>query len=99
MEEQASGGRLRNRTVGASKRRPATEENAMQNVSDNLCPSQGHKSGVHAEAACWLARAEELARWAWDRLVNRVDVWGGYTPESERGKEYRRADGRVERLG
>src|SRR5262249_30314732 len=44
-------------------------------------------------------RAPELARWALARLVNRTDVWGGYVPEGDRGKEYRRADGKVERLG
>jgi hypothetical protein len=32
----------------------------------------------HAEAAYWAARADELAEWAWDRLINRTDGWGGY---------------------
>src|SRR5262249_41078247 len=31
-----------------------------------------------AESAYWHARADELATWAWERLVNRRDVWGGY---------------------
>jgi hypothetical protein len=26
----------------------------------------------------WFARDEGLAAWAWDRLVNRTDAWGGY---------------------
>jgi hypothetical protein len=51
------------------------------------------------ERVAWAARAPELARWAWARLVNRADVWGGYVPEADRGKEYTRADGRVEHLG
>jgi hypothetical protein len=29
-------------------------------------------------ADAWNARAGELAAWAWQRLVNRTDVWGGY---------------------
>jgi hypothetical protein len=31
-----------------------------------------------AEADYWVGRADELASWAWHRLVNRTDVWGGY---------------------
>ena len=50
-------------------------------------------------ATAWHARAGELARWTWDRLVNRTDAWGGYVAEVDRGREYRRADGQVERLG
>jgi hypothetical protein len=30
--------------------------------------------------AAWSARDEELAAWAWDRLVNRTDAWGAYWP-------------------
>jgi hypothetical protein len=29
-------------------------------------------------AAAWAARADDLAGWAWERLVNRTDAWGGY---------------------
>jgi len=32
----------------------------------------------------WRRRAPDLANWAWDRLVNRKDVWGQYTKMSER---------------
>lgn len=32
----------------------------------------------------WRRRAPDLAEWAWDRLVNRKDVWGQYTKMSER---------------
>jgi putative DNA primase/helicase len=35
-------------------------------------------------AAAWRARAEDLARWAKDRLVNRTDVWGTYRPLDRR---------------
>jgi hypothetical protein len=35
----------------------------------------------------WRLRAHEMAEWAWDRLVNRKDVWGQYTtpPKSKTG--------------
>ncbi len=29
-------------------------------------------------ASAWSERAGELTSWAWARLVNRTDVWGGY---------------------
>jgi putative DNA primase/helicase len=35
-------------------------------------------ANVPAEPAYWSARADELARWAWERLVVRVDVAGRY---------------------
>src|SRR5262249_43546903 len=47
----------------------------------------------------WAARAEELARWAWRRLVNRTDAWGGYRPPEEWGREYHRRDGTTGKLG
>lgn len=50
-------------------------------------------------ASAWTAHAEDLSIWAWGRLVNRADAWGGYVGEADRGKEYLRADGKVERLG
>lgn len=34
----------------------------------------------------WKARSRELADWAWERLVNRKDVWGQYTALSKREK-------------
>jgi hypothetical protein len=34
----------------------------------------------------WKARSKELAEWAWERLVNRKDVWGQYTALSAREK-------------
>ena len=34
----------------------------------------------------WEARRRELAEWAMQRLVNRLDVWGQYTTLSEREK-------------
>ena len=52
-----------------------------------------------AHAAAWTARAAELARWTWDRLVMRREVWGGYRPLAERGRAYTAADGTRKRLG
>jgi hypothetical protein len=47
----------------------------------------------HPPAACWADRAGNLAGWAWERLVNRADVWGAYTPPERRGHGYVRPDG------
>jgi hypothetical protein len=53
-----------------------------------------------AEAAApWADRAEELAAWAWQRLVNRVDVWGGYHAIADRNKVIKRHDGTTGPLG
>jgi len=46
----------------------------------------------------WACRAEELADFFWP-LVNRTDVRGGYRPLAERGKEYKKPDGRTGKLG
>ena len=35
----------------------------------------------------WRLRAHEMADWAWDRLVNRKDVWGQYTTPSRAAKK------------
>jgi hypothetical protein len=43
--------------------------------------------------SAWAARADELAAWAWERLVNRTDVWGAYTAPAERGRKYVNGDG------
>jgi hypothetical protein len=51
------------------------------------------------EGGAWADRADDLARWALARLVNRVDVWGGYRPDEEIGREFTRADGTKGRLG
>jgi hypothetical protein len=50
-------------------------------------------------ADAWRSRSVELARWTMAYLVNRVDVWGGYTPLRDRGKRYIRADGSEDILG
>jgi hypothetical protein len=50
-------------------------------------------------AHAWAAHSRELALWAWATLVNRVDVWGGYRPLDEVGKEYIRQDGTKGKLG
>jgi hypothetical protein len=49
-------------------------------------------------AAAWAARADELARWAWDRLVVRHDCWGAYTAPEQRGRPYTRKDGTPARV-
>jgi hypothetical protein len=54
---------------------------------------------VNAVAAAWARGAAELAEWAYKRLVNRTDAWGGYRPLEEVGKEYRRADGTTGKFG
>jgi hypothetical protein len=50
-------------------------------------------------AAAWAQRAGDLARWAWERLVNRCDVWGGYVDEADREKIVTFADGTTGALG
>jgi hypothetical protein len=49
--------------------------------------------------ADWRASAEALAAWTWGQLVNRVDVWGGYRPLQDVGKEYLKPDGTIGKLG
>jgi hypothetical protein len=44
-------------------------------------------------AGVWRSRAEELTLWTEAHLVNRRDVWGGYTHLDRRGKPYTKADG------
>jgi putative DNA primase/helicase len=51
--------------------------------------------GLHE---AWHRRARELARWAWERLVNRVDVWGSYNSLSDREKVVSR-NGSTTKLG
>jgi hypothetical protein len=47
----------------------------------NSLHNSGSKSNV---GGAWAARAGDLARWAWGRLVNRTDAWGAYLPLSRR---------------
>jgi hypothetical protein len=60
-------------------------------------------SMIPSESGCvhaaWGARANELAHWAWHRLVNRTDCRGAYRPLADRGKVYLKADGTEGRLG
>ncbi|MDF1812731.1 MAG: hypothetical protein P1V20_10975 [Verrucomicrobiales bacterium] len=35
----------------------------------------------------WRLRSHDLAEWAWERLVNRKDVWGQYTTPSKNSKK------------
>jgi hypothetical protein len=66
-------------------------------VNSSAFYTPAHPPG--SPAAAWAERAEELARWTWSRLVNRVDVWGGYRPLHERGKKYTKRDGTTGTLG
>jgi len=47
----------------------------------------------------WAERGDELAAWAWTRLVNRLDAWGGYRPPEEWEQEFQRSDGTRGKLG
>jgi hypothetical protein len=49
--------------------------------------------------AAWSDRAAELAEWAWARLVNRTEVWGGYNAVADREKVITRQDGTSYPLG
>jgi hypothetical protein len=50
-------------------------------------------------AHAWASRAAGLADWAWTRLVNRTDVWGGYNPVQDRDRQITWADGTTVPLG
>jgi len=50
-------------------------------------------------AVAWSAAAPNLATWAFDRLVNRIDAWGAYRAEKAIGQEYALPDGRKGKLG
>jgi hypothetical protein len=49
--------------------------------------------------AAWHARADELARWAWERYVNRTDAYVVYRPQEEIGRTFTRPDGSTGTLG
>ena len=51
------------------------------------------------DGSAWTSYAGQLAEWAWERLVNRTDAWGGYRPEEEWGLPYLRRDGTSGKLG
>lgn len=50
-------------------------------------------------AEAWSARASDLARWAWTRVINRTDVWGGYHSLEDRTKHIVLPDGSTQPLG
>jgi hypothetical protein len=49
----------------------------MMSPRPSTLDGESRMSG-NREVAAWRQNAERLAEWAWDRLVNRRDVWGGY---------------------
>jgi replicative DNA helicase len=80
--------------------RLGTEESCvavLERLPADLADLNGHRQDDPSRA--WRQHAEDLCEWAWNRLVNRADVWGGYVPLRDRGKEYRRKDGTVGKLG
>lgn len=46
----------------------------------------------------WGSRADELAEWAWTRLVNRTDAWGGYCEAGTITRPAKATRGKVELL-
>src|SRR5260370_27749866 len=71
----ANSKRLRNPHRCRSSPRRSNEQGSI--VSKRRLRISGQFT-VSANAVGWAAYAEPLAKWAWQRLVNRVDVWGGY---------------------
>jgi hypothetical protein len=65
----------------------------ISSVAENCTPDNG-RAGL-----AWTARVGELAGWALATLVNRLDVWGGYRPLEEVGREFTRRDGSKGVLG
>jgi hypothetical protein len=59
-----------------------------------------HIDGVNVRnpVIAWHEQAFALAKWAWDRLANRLDAWGEYRPPEEVGKPWEK-DGRRGMLG
>lgn len=62
-------------------------------------PSKRDSQNAPEVAQAWAARSAELADWAWERLVNRTDVWGGYNAKEDRDKVVTRRDGSTYKLG
>jgi hypothetical protein len=56
-------------------------------------------SGTVGQGAAWAARADELALWTQDRLVNRTDARGAYRPDHEIGRVITLPDGTPYTLG
>jgi hypothetical protein len=62
-------------------------------------PSSNVQPGSRATAAAWAAGAGQLAEWTWERLVNRVDVWGAYRRPEDIAKKIVLEDGTKVVLG
>jgi putative DNA primase/helicase len=56
-----------------------------------------HHTALDAEA--WVDHAAELAQWCWTRLVNRIDVWGGYNALADRDRIITQRHGTTTKLG
>jgi hypothetical protein len=54
----------------AAGQAPVPSKNGAGHVTDNAT--------TISIASVWANRAPELARWAWEHLINRTDVWGSY---------------------
>jgi hypothetical protein len=61
-------------------------------------PLADPRHGLHGELA-WFERAEALADWTLARLVNRLDVYGGYRSDRQIGRIFIGNDGKRQRLG
>jgi hypothetical protein len=46
----------------------------------------------------WFDYAFALALWAWQFLVNRVDIWGAHTRAERLGQDYTTADGKIKKV-
>lgn len=66
---------------------------------EEMLPDSGPGKKSPVAAIAWAERRQELAGWTWQHLVNRTDVWGGYRALEEVGREYRKADGTLGKLG
>src|SRR5262245_48534828 len=61
-------------------------------MTEQGCQPQARPRHSPSESAAWVRRADVLAAWAMDRLVNRADAFGAYVRLDRRGQPGR--DGR-----
>src|SRR5437588_6954843 len=82
----------------------ADMEISIHMIPDKSSPAQASPPPDPARVRCanrsaWGSAAERLAAWAWARLVNRTDIWGGYNRLCDRDKVITRGDGTTYTLG